>query len=125
MRALVLSGGGAKGSYQLGVYKALKKLGIKIDIITGTSIGSINGALLVAGDYKKAKKMWLSIKTTEVLNYDLEKPSDYTKAAKEIFENKGLKFDKAEGFITRDARKKERKKPGLKKARRAPQFSKR
>lgn len=101
MRALVLSGGGAKGSYQLGVYKALKKLGIKIDIITGTSIGSINGALLVAGDYKKAKKMWLSIKTTEVLNYDLEKPSDYTKAAKEIFENKGLKFDKAEGFITK------------------------
>ncbi len=32
---------------------------------------------------------------------------------------------KKEGFITRDARKKERKKPGLKKARRAPQFSKR
>lgn len=29
------------------------------------------------------------------------------------------------GFITRDSRKKERKKPGLKKARRAPQFSKR
>ena len=32
---------------------------------------------------------------------------------------------KAHGFITRDSRKKERKKPGLKKARRAPQFSKR
>ena len=32
---------------------------------------------------------------------------------------------KKEGFITRDSRKKERKKPGLKKARRAPQFSKR
>jgi small subunit ribosomal protein S9 len=32
---------------------------------------------------------------------------------------------KANGFITRDSRKKERKKPGLKKARRAPQFSKR
>ena len=35
------------------------------------------------------------------------------------------KILKAAGFITRDARKKERKKPGLKKARRAPQFSKR
>ena len=35
------------------------------------------------------------------------------------------KILKKEGFITRDARKKERKKPGLKKARRAPQFSKR
>jgi small subunit ribosomal protein S9 len=32
---------------------------------------------------------------------------------------------KANGFITRDSRIKERKKPGLKKARRAPQFSKR
>lgn len=32
---------------------------------------------------------------------------------------------KAAGFITRDSRVKERKKPGLKKARRAPQFSKR
>jgi small subunit ribosomal protein S9 len=43
-----------------------------------------------------------------------------------------LKYDEAlritlkkAGFLTRDARKKERKKPGLKKARRAPQFSKR
>jgi len=32
---------------------------------------------------------------------------------------------KAEGFLTRDSRMKERKKPGLKKARRSPQFSKR
>ncbi len=43
-----------------------------------------------------------------------------------------VKFDKelkpslkAKGWLTRDARKKERKKPGLKKARRAPQWSKR
>lgn len=35
------------------------------------------------------------------------------------------KILKSNGFITRDSRKKERKKPGLKKARRAPQFSKR
>ncbi len=40
-------------------------------------------------------------------------------------ENSYRKILKKEGFITRDARKKERKKPGLKKARRAPQFSKR
>ena len=40
-------------------------------------------------------------------------------------DNSFRKALKAAGFITRDARKKERKKPGLKKARRAPQFSKR
>lgn len=40
-------------------------------------------------------------------------------------ENSFRKILKPAGFITRDPRKKERKKPGLKKARRAPQFSKR
>ncbi|MCI5879464.1 MAG: 30S ribosomal protein S9 [Bacillales bacterium] len=40
-------------------------------------------------------------------------------------ENSYRKVLKAAGFITRDSRKKERKKPGLKAARRAPQFSKR
>ena len=40
-------------------------------------------------------------------------------------ENSFRKPLKVAGFITRDSRKKERKKPGLKKARRAPQFSKR
>ena len=40
-------------------------------------------------------------------------------------ENSYRKVLKTAGFITRDSRKKERKKPGLKAARRAPQFSKR
>ena len=45
--------------------------------------------------------------------------------ANEGKEDSYRKILKAAGFITRDPRKKERKKPGLKKARRAPQFSKR
>lgn len=99
-RALVLSGGGAKGSYQLGVYKALKRLGIKIDIITGTSIGSVNGALFVSGDYRKARKLWLNVETTSILNHDIANPKVLPKAAKEYVENKGLKTDKAEELIT-------------------------
>ena len=46
-------------------------------------------------------------------------------AANEGSENSFRKILKSAGFITRDSRIKERKKPGLKKARRAPQFSKR
>ncbi len=46
-------------------------------------------------------------------------------ALNEGSENSFRKVLKAAGFITRDARIKERKKPGLKGARRAPQFSKR
>ena len=60
MRALVLSGGGAKGAYEIGVWKALRKLNIKIDIVTGTSIGAINGAFVVQNKYYRAKRIWLS-----------------------------------------------------------------
>ncbi|MEG0229629.1 MAG: patatin-like phospholipase family protein [Oscillospiraceae bacterium] len=70
--ALVLAGGGSRGAYELGVWKALKKLGIKIDIITGTSVGALNGVLFSAGDEKRAEKMWAEISTDLVLNCNLE-----------------------------------------------------
>ena len=99
-RALVLSGGGAKGSYELGVYKALKRLGIKIDIITGTSIGALNGAALVTGDYRKAKRLWLKMSSMDVFNYTFRDSKEYPKIAKDILKNKGLKFDKAEEVLS-------------------------
>jgi NTE family protein len=43
--ALVLGGGGARGYAHLGVIKTLSKAGIPIDLIVGTSAGSIVGAL--------------------------------------------------------------------------------
>jgi NTE family protein len=46
---LVLQGGGALGSYQVGVYQALHEAGIEPDWIIGTSIGAIN-ASLIAGN---------------------------------------------------------------------------
>jgi len=47
--ALVLSGGGAKGLAHIGVLKVLEEAGIRPDIITGTSMGSIVGSLYAAG----------------------------------------------------------------------------
>lgn len=47
--AVVLSGGGAKGVAHVGVLKVLEKAGIPIDIITGTSMGSIVGGLYAIG----------------------------------------------------------------------------
>ena len=47
--AVVLSGGGAKGMAHIGVLKVLEKAGIPIDIVTGTSIGSIVGGLYAIG----------------------------------------------------------------------------
>lgn len=45
---LVLSGGGAKGAYQVGVVQALHELGVQVDAIAGASIGALNGAVLAA-----------------------------------------------------------------------------
>lgn len=57
-RAIVLSGGGAKGGYQIGVWKALKKLHIDYSIVTGTSVGALNGVLMVQKDYTLGKRLW-------------------------------------------------------------------
>lgn len=68
MKALVLGGGGAKGSYEVGVWKALNKLNMKFDIVTGVSIGSINGAFYAANEYKKCLKMWRTITTNDLFD---------------------------------------------------------
>jgi NTE family protein len=46
---LTLSGGGAKGLAHIGILEALDSAGLKIDYITGTSMGSIVGALYAMG----------------------------------------------------------------------------
>ena len=53
--AVVLSGGGAKGMAHIGVLKVLERAGIPIDIITGTSMGSIIGGLYACGN--RAEKL--------------------------------------------------------------------
>lgn len=47
--ALVLSGGGAKGAAHIGVLKVLEKYQVPIDIIVGTSVGSIVGGMYSVG----------------------------------------------------------------------------
>ena len=52
MVGLILEGGGSRGSYQVGAYKALIEIGIDIQGVAGTSIGAINGAFIVQSDYE-------------------------------------------------------------------------
>src|ERR1700760_3803281 len=46
---VVLSGGGAKGLAHIGILKAIDSAGLKVDYITGTSMGSIIGAMYAIG----------------------------------------------------------------------------
>lgn len=70
--AIVLSGGGAKGAYQIGFWKAIRELGIKYDIVTGTSIGALNGAFMVQGNYNDALRLWHGISYNKVLEGTLD-----------------------------------------------------
>lgn len=65
--AVVLGGGGSKGAYQIGAWRALKELGIEYDIVTGTSIGALNGALMVLDDYDRALELWREIDIDKVV----------------------------------------------------------
>lgn len=68
-RAIVLSGGGAKGAYQIGVWKALRKLKLNYSIVTGTSVGALNGAFFVQKDYFKAVHMWYHMSFSHVFEH--------------------------------------------------------
>lgn len=67
--ALVLGGGGAHGAYQIGVWQALEEEGLTFELITGTSVGALNGGLILQGDWEAAKNLWLQINTGSVLQF--------------------------------------------------------
>jgi NTE family protein len=63
---IALAGGGARGAYQIGAWKALKEAGIDslFTTFSGASVGSLNAALFAMGDYGLAEKVWLNMDKT-------------------------------------------------------------
>jgi NTE family protein len=57
-RALVLSGGGARGAYEVGVLKALNEMGFQFDIVFGTSIGAINAIFFAQQAMDRLEEIW-------------------------------------------------------------------
>ena len=68
MYGLVLAGGGARGAYEVGAWRAISDLGLEIGAICGTSIGSINGAAFAQGDADKAERLWRDISAADVVD---------------------------------------------------------
>lgn len=67
---IVLEGGGAKGAYQIGVWKAFLDCGVKIKGVAGVSVGALNGALICMGDYEKAVDLWRNISYSRIMKVD-------------------------------------------------------
>lgn len=65
----MLSGGGARGAYEVGVLKALREQGIEYDLAFGTSIGGINAAFYVQGKIDRVEELWISLKATDIFRF--------------------------------------------------------
>lgn len=98
--ALVLGGGGSRGSYELGVWQALREMKIGIDIVTGTSIGAINGAMIAQGDYETAVSLWNHIETSQVIDIPLKEDEPLNKKVIQTYQNFALNFVKSGGTDT-------------------------
>ncbi|WP_270941781.1 patatin-like phospholipase family protein [Romboutsia lituseburensis] len=77
MKGLVLEGGGTKGAYQIGAYKALRDLGIEFQGVAGTSIGALNGAYILQNDIEVMEDIWLTYDYTHFMNIDEESYEKY------------------------------------------------
>lgn len=83
--ALALSGGGTRGAYEVGAYKALNEIGINIKAIAGTSIGALNGAMFLSANLEKAEDMYNKIDISNVLDVDDDINTD-----KDIFDFRNI-----------------------------------
>lgn len=74
--ALVLAGGGAKGAYEVGVWKAMQEKGIaqNVRVISGTSVGALNAALFASVESEaQIESFWTNNVGSIVKNFNLSK----------------------------------------------------
>lgn len=94
MRAIVLSGGGARGAYEIGVWKALRKLRIKYDIVTGSSVGSLNGAMMVQNHYYRAIRLWKKINFQTIFDNQFDKKQNFYKEYAKFYFGEGISINR-------------------------------
>ena len=82
------------------MWKALAELGWKPDIITGTSVGCLNGALFVLDGYEVARDMWLTIRTKDVVRLPGEnRPGPLAAFLQEVIRGGGLNVEPLEAIV--------------------------
>lgn len=69
---IVLEGGGAKGAYQVGAWKALREMGVRIKGVVGSSVGSLNGVMMVMDDFQGAWEIWSDMHLGRITTMDDE-----------------------------------------------------
>ncbi len=65
--SLVLAGGGARGAYEIGAWKALKELKIEVNAVAGTSVGALNAAIIAQDEYELGIKLWTEMTLERII----------------------------------------------------------
>jgi NTE family protein len=101
--AFVLGGGGHLGAHEVGMLRALLERGIVPDLVLGTSIGAINGALIAAEPTTRAvdrlQQVWLGIERSDALGGGiLGRLGTLARTRTHLHDNHGLRRMLAEGL---------------------------
>ena len=107
-RGVALEGGGAKGSYHMGVCKAYLEAGYEFHGAVGTSIGAINAVMIASGEFDKALELWETIdiehlfdqEFLDILKVNNNFPGNITTALKKLVTDRGVDYTKIHEFLT-------------------------
>lgn len=104
---LVLSGGGAKGAYQVGIIKALAEMDIQIEAVAGASIGALNGAIIACADNtldasKRLQSIWQTLGDEKIFQFGSSTSATIQRLAPQIILGlaAGLKIHPTGRFIS-------------------------
>lgn len=110
--AVVLDGGGARGSYQIGAWRAMNELGIKYNAVAGTSVGALNGSLMTMRDLDLALDVWSNITFSQVMrasdevmgeffrrNFKFKYLGQYMEYVKGAIKSRGISVEPLREFV--------------------------
>lgn len=106
-RALVFSGGGGKGGYQIGAWKAVREIGFVPDMVIGTSVGALNGALVAMDKFDEALDIWENMSMERVFTKfaentaqkDIDIEEKVSLLALEVIKNKGAEIGPLQDLV--------------------------
>lgn len=95
-KGLVLSGGGGRGAYHIGVLSFLEEQGWFPDVVAGTSIGAVNGAAIASGHKsKELKELWRELRTRDVQKMRLRLLPTLTELWQQLIARNGQKKERS------------------------------
>lgn len=107
-RGFALEGGGARGSYHMGVCKAFIESGYEFHGVVGTSIGAINAVMLASGEFEKALELWETVgieqlfdqEFLDVLKLEQGFTGSVTTALKKLVTDRGVDHSRIKSFLS-------------------------